>query len=159
MQVQVTPLPGIGTRQDFVLREGRRVGVVTHRDGHIDLIVSQPDDPDACAAQVPLTTSEAGTLASLLGAPQLAAQLSEQQREVAGVSTRPLALAPGSLFDGGTLGDTAMRSRTGVSVVAVVRDGTVHPSPRPDFRFSGGDLLIAVGTPDGLDAAAGLLEG
>ncbi|MES9567041.1 potassium transporter TrkA, partial [Rhodococcus qingshengii] len=32
--MEVTPLPGIGTRKDFVLSSGRRVGVVTHRDGH-----------------------------------------------------------------------------------------------------------------------------
>ena len=75
MNVEVTPLPGIGVRKDFALRGGRRVGVVTHRDGKIELIVSKSDDPDACAAELPLTADEAGALANLLGAPQLVAQL------------------------------------------------------------------------------------
>lgn len=48
MNVEVTPLPGIGVRKDFALRNGRRTGVVTHRDGKIELIVSKSDDPDAC---------------------------------------------------------------------------------------------------------------
>ncbi|OLR91759.1 cation:proton antiporter regulatory subunit [Actinokineospora bangkokensis] len=158
MNVEVTPLPGIGTRQDFVSRSGRRIGVITHRDGHFDLIVSKHDDPDSCVASIPLTVDESGALANLLGAPQLVAYLEDQNREVAGIKTRQLPLVPGSPFDGRTLGDTALRTRTAVSVVAVVRAGTVHPSPRPDFVFGGGDLLITVGTSDGLAKAADVLE-
>lgn len=158
MNVEVTPLPGIGTRQDFVIRSGRRVGVVTYRDGKLELIVSKLDDPDACASSIPLTMDEAGALANLLGAPQLVAQLSEQQRDVTGVGTRQLPLSHGSPFEGRTLGDTAIRTRTGASVVAVVRAGAVHPSPNPDFVFAGGDLVVTVGTTDGLERAADILD-
>ncbi|MGQ0838488.1 cation:proton antiporter regulatory subunit [Actinokineospora sp.] len=158
MNVEVTPLPGIGTRQDFVSRSGRRIGVITYRDGHFDLIVSKPDDPDSCVASIPLTVEESGALANLLGAPHLVAQLEEAHREVTGVTTRQLPLAPRSPFDGRTLGDTALRTRTAVSVVAVVRGGTVHPSPRPDFALSGGDMLVTVGTADGLARAVDVLE-
>lgn len=157
VNVEVTPLPGIGTRQDFMTRSGRRVGVVTYRDGRFDLIISQRDDPDACSASIPLTPEESATLANLLGAPQLVAQLRDEQRDVVGIATKQLPIVHGSPFDGRTLGDTALRSRTGASVVAVVRAGDVHPSPRPDFVFTGGDLLVVVGTSDGLKAAADLL--
>ncbi|GLZ42952.1 potassium transporter TrkA [Actinokineospora sp. NBRC 105648] len=155
VNVEVTPLPGIGTRQDFESRSGRRIGVITHRDGHFDLIVSKADDPDSCAASIPLTVEESAALANLLGAPSLVAQLREQ---ATGVNTRQLPLAPGSPFDGRTLGDTALRTRTAVSVVAVVRAGTVHPSPRPDFVLGGGDMLVTVGTTDGLALAADVLD-
>ncbi|WP_156754951.1 cation:proton antiporter regulatory subunit [Actinokineospora pegani] len=158
MNVEVTPLPGIGTRQDFVSRSGRRIGVVTYRDGHFDLIVSKHDDPDSCVASIPLTTDESGALANLLGGPQLVAKLQEQNRDVPGVDTRQLPLAQDSPYDGRTLGDTALRTRTAVSVVAVVRAGTVHPSPRPDFTLGGGDLLITVGTSEGLAQAADVLD-
>jgi TrkA domain protein len=50
-----------------------------------------------------------------------------------------------------------MRTRTGVSIVAVMRAGQVYPSPKPDFLLTSGDLLVAVGTTDGLDASAKLL--
>ena len=66
MNVEVTPLPGIGVRKDFALRGGRRIGVVTHRDGKIELIISKSDDPDACLAELPLSADEAGALANLL---------------------------------------------------------------------------------------------
>lgn len=158
VNVEVTPLPGIGVRKDFALATGRRVGVVTHRDGKIELIVSKSDDPDACVASLPLNAEEAGALANLLGAPQLVAQLTEEQREVPGVNTKQLGIKNGSPYDGRTLGDTALRTRTSISVVAVMRAGQVHPSPTPDFTFTAGDLLVAVGTSEGLDAAAKILQ-
>lgn len=157
VNVEVTPLPGIGTRQDFLLRSGRRIGVITYRDGHFDLIVTKQDDPDSCVASIPLNVEESAALANLLGAPQLVTQLDEQHRDI-GVATRQLPLAPGTPYDGRTLGDTALRTRTAVSVVAVVRAGTVHPSPRPDFTLAGGDMLVTVGTPEGLARAVDVLE-
>lgn len=158
VDVQVTPLPGIGTRQDFSSRSGQRIGVINHRDGRMELIVSEPDDQDTMAASVPLTAEESNTLASLLGAPHLVSQLAEQQREVEGITTTQLPIQPGSRYDGRSLGDTAMRTRTGVSIVAVIRQGAVTPSPRPDFEFVGGDLVVVVGTTAGLSQAARILE-
>lgn len=158
VNVDVTPLPGIGTRQDFQSRAGRRIGVITYRDGRLELIVSREDDPDTCTVSIPLATEEAGALANLLGAPQLVTQLRKENEELPGVHTKQLPLTHGSPFDGRTLGDTALRTRTAVSVVAVVRAGTVHPSPRPDFMLGGGDALITVGTSEGLAKAAAVLE-
>ncbi|MFC4941939.1 cation:proton antiporter regulatory subunit [Pseudonocardia sp. GCM10023141] len=158
MNVEVTPLPGIGVRKDFALRSGRRIGVVTHRDGKIELILSKPDDPDACLAELPLSADEASTLANLLGAPQLVAQLNEEHRDLPGIHTRQIPIGSGSPFDGRTLGDTALRTRTGVSVVAVMRAGQVHPSPTPDFTLTAGDLMVTVGTSEGLDNAVKILK-
>lgn len=157
MNVEVTPLPGIGVRKDFALRSGRRIGVISHRDGQLELILSKRDDPDSNIAEIPLTYDEAGALANLLGAPQLVAQLAEEHKDLPGIRTKQLPINENSPFDGRPLGDTAMRTRTGVSLVAVMRAGQVHPSPGPEFNLTAGDLLVAVGTRDGLDAAAEIL--
>jgi TrkA domain protein len=157
VNVDVTALPGIGVRKDFEVRSGRRIGVVAHRDGDIDLIVSKLDDLDACAAQIPLTTDEAAVLANLLGAPQLVAKLNDDHRDLPGITTRQLPIGDNSPYDGRTLGETEMRTRTKVSIVAVMRAGQLHPSPGPDFTFTAGDLLVVVGTPEGLDAAVKIL--
>ena len=105
-----------------------------------------------------MTTDEAGALANLLGAPQLVAQLAEEHRDLPGIRTGRLTIASGSPYDGRTLGDTALRSRAGVSVVAVMRAGQVHPSPLPDFTLTAGDLMITVGTSEGLDRAFKILK-
>jgi TrkA domain protein len=157
VDVEVTPLPGIGIRKDFPLAgSGRRVGVVDHKDGTVDLILSRAGNPDACE-QVAMTVTEASTLAGLLGAPQLVEQLAAEQRDLEGVSTRQLSLRAGSPYAGRPLGDTRMRTRTTASIVAVVRGGQTIPSPGPDFSMAAGDQLIVVGTGAGLDAAATIL--
>ncbi|ONM48885.1 cation:proton antiporter regulatory subunit [Nocardia donostiensis] len=157
MNVDVTPLPGIGVRKDFPLAGvRRRIGVIDHKDGTIDLIFTKVGDPDT-TTQIPLTEAEAGVLANLLGAPQLVAQLRAEHRDMEGVNTRQLAIRQASPYDGRTLGETQMRTRTKTSIVAVMRAGQVHPSPGPEFAFTAGDLLVVVGTGEGLDAAADIL--
>lgn len=159
MNVEVTLLPGIGVRKDFALASGRRIGIITRKDGANELIVSREDDPDATQSSIMLSNEEAAALGNLLGTPLLIAQLEDEHRDLPGVNTRQLRIREGSRFDGRTLGDTAMRTKTGVSIVAVMRAGQVQPSPNPDFLIISGDLLVAVGTTDGLEAATKLLSG
>ncbi len=51
-----------------------------------------------------------------------------------------------SPLKGHSLKDLAVRSRTGVSVVGVLRQGTFHPNPNPEFRFEAGDMVGVIGT-------------
>jgi TrkA domain protein len=51
-----------------------------------------------------------------------------------------------------------MRTRTSTSIVAVVRDHVVSPSPGPEFVFRAHDLVVVVGTGEGLGQAAAILE-
>lgn len=158
MNVEVTPLPGIGVRKDFPLTTvRRRIGVVDHKDGTVDLIFTKIGDPDA-TTQIPMTEAEAGTLANLLGAPQLVGQLRNEHRDMDGVNTRQLPVVENSPYDGRTLGETRMRTRTKASIVAVMRAGQALPAPGPDFVFTGNDVLIVVGTSEGLDDAADILK-
>jgi TrkA domain protein len=46
------PLPGIGVRRDIETASGRRIGIVAHREGSLDLIISAVTDPDACVASI-----------------------------------------------------------------------------------------------------------
>ncbi|MGJ9403052.1 cation:proton antiporter regulatory subunit [Arthrobacter sp. KK5.5] len=157
MNLEETPLPGIGVRREVTLSTGRRVGVVMRRDGELELIVSQREDPDACQASVRLTNEEAAALGGMLGSPQLVAHLSSQHSGLPGVNTQQFVLSDESPYVEGSLGDTRLRTRTGASIVAVSRAGQVVPSPPPEFRLSAGDVLVVVGTADGLDRAAELL--
>ncbi|MBO4207859.1 potassium transporter TrkA [Micromonospora echinofusca] len=67
MDIEHTPLPGIGSRHCFSTAEGRRVGVVTrHADGRRYLVHDDGRDPDSTCS-VALTRAEAIVLAGLLG--------------------------------------------------------------------------------------------
>jgi TrkA domain protein len=159
LQVEEVRLPGIGVRFDFVTHKGRRVGVVSHRSGRRELIVYDVDDPDACRDTVTLSTEEADALAELLGGPRVIERLAALQEQLVGLVSEQITLAPGSPFVGRTLGDTAARTRTGASVIAVLRGNELIPSPAPDFRFQSADGVVVVGTADGVEKVAQILSG
>jgi TrkA domain protein len=158
MNVDETDLPGFGVRKDFMTQSGRRIGVVTHRAGETELIVSDWDDPDTCLASIPLTGEEATTLGNLLGGQRIVMQLTEEHREVPGITTRQFHISADSPFRDQPMGKAAIRTRTSVSIVAIMREGEVLASPGPDDVLRVGDLIVAVGTQDGLDQAAKILR-
>jgi TrkA domain protein len=151
-------LPGIGVCQEISLHDGRRIGIVTRRNGTRD-VVFYDDDGDGAAATVALNDDEADAVAELLGAPKLVMRLAGLQSQADEVLTEQLAMPGSSPFAGRPLGDTQARTRTGASIVAVLRGGATHPSPGPEFVLLGGDLVVTVGTRDGLDQVARLLDG
>lgn len=158
-RVEETPLPGIGLRHDFMTDAGRRVGVVSHRDGRRELVIYDARDPDACVAQVRLTDEEADALAEILGATRVIERLAALRQQVRGLVSEEIPVRPGSAYEGRPLGDTRARTRTGASIVAVIRGGEVLASPGPEFVFAGGDVVVTVGTAEGVAAVADILAG
>lgn len=158
MEIEETALPGIGLRHDFQTRGGRRLGVVSHHHGRRDLVIYDAEDSDATRECVPLTAEESDALSELLGAPHIVEKLTDISKAFAGLVGEQIAIQPDSPYAGRPLGDTQARTRTGASIVAVVRDQIVHASPRPDFRFEVGDIVVVVGTPDNTASVAALLR-
>ncbi|MDQ0956754.1 TrkA domain protein [Streptomyces sp. B4I13] len=150
-----TPLPGIGVRYDLTTREQRRVSVVAHRDGARTLNAYQEDDPDACALSVRLTSGEAAALVDAMTPTHHSPSLLSTTE--LGLVAERVELTATSHWNGRLLGETRMRTETGVSIVAVLRRAEAIPSPTPQFRLTGGDTLIVIGTREGVDAAAAIL--
>ena len=150
-------MPGIGVRHDLITSSGRTVGVVSHRNGRRDLVLYDVDDPDACLASIPLTDDEAEALADVLGASLMLGQLAGLRQQAAGLLTEQVAIGAGSPFVGRPLGDTRTRTLTGASIVAVLRDREVIASPGPSFVFEAGDVVVVVGTRQGLDGVTAIL--
>ncbi len=46
-----------------------------------------------------------------------------------------------------TIKQTAIRKRTGASVVGIIHEGVFQANPGPDFRFTDNDLVAVVGNP------------
>ncbi|MFJ6211777.1 cation:proton antiporter regulatory subunit [Streptomyces sp. NPDC092296] len=152
-----TLLPGVGVRYDLVTEEGRHVSVVAHQDGRRFLAFHDPADDDACRDTVPLAPAEAAGLAKLLAPDPLRQHLpSEVEIDLV---TEKIPVTARSPYSGRTLGATQARTRTGASIVAVLRRTSATPSPTPDFRFAAGDVLVVVGTREGVEAVADLITG
>lgn len=157
VRVEEVELPGIGMRYDIMTRKRRRVGVVQHRSGRRDLLVYSREDPDACSETVRLTDDESAALGELLGAPRIVDTLTAF--DVEGLLSEQIPIDPDSPFANRTLGETHARTRTGASIVAVIRGQETIISPAPDFRFEPGDGVVVVGTREGLRGVSTILTG
>ena len=155
--VRETKLPGVGVRREFTTESGEDVAVLIHHDGRREILVYDTDDPDMCRTVVALTSDDTRTLNELLGARRVTEVVTAVQQEIEGLTLEWIQLSPGCFADGTTITDGAYRTRTGASVVAVQRDGETIPAPGPDFRFASGDLVVAVGTAEGLSTLRELM--
>ncbi|EYB67645.1 hypothetical protein DEIPH_ctg033orf0060 [Deinococcus phoenicis] len=159
VKLEETPLPGVGVRHDFDGRFGKRVGVIRHRDGRREIFVSRRDDPDACAQSIVLSDEEAEAVADLLSGSTITRHVSRLTQDIEGLAMDWVSLPDASPYAGRLLGDTMLRTRTGTSIVAVMRGGQAIPAPGPEFPLHAGDTVVVVGTPGGVVRAAKLLGG
>ena len=154
--VDETDLPGVGTRFTFETQEGRSLGVIRHHDDRREIFVTDIDDPDCVAVAVSLEEGEAHVLADLLGGTEITREVAAAAQRVAGLAVDWIEIHEPA--GGLTIGDLQVRSRTGASIVAVLRGNEAHPAPGPDFSLIREDVVLVVGTADGVADARRLLQ-
>jgi len=148
--VRETKLPGVGVKLEFTTEEGRHVGVLVHRDGRREILVYDDDDPDACSSSLGLSAADTRTMSELLGGSTVTEAVTAVQQQIEGLAIEWIEIPGDSATIGTTIGDGQFRTKTGSSIVAVIRDGDTTPAPGPEFEFAGGDVAVAVGTVEGL---------
>lgn len=83
----------------------------------------------------------------LLRSPDAATQLSDELIEaLAAGTTAVFAVLADSAAAGKTIVEIDLRRRTGVTMIAVVREQTSHTNPAPDFCLQAGDRMVLVGS-------------
>ncbi|WP_137988480.1 cation:proton antiporter regulatory subunit [Streptomyces vilmorinianum] len=159
MDVTEVLLPGVGLRYEFTNHRGDRIGVVARRTGDFEVVVYGTDDPDEGRSVFELNDEEADAVAEILGAPRIAERFADLTKEVPGLASGQVEVRAGSAFDGRPLGDTRARTLTGASVVAVVRGEEVIASPTPRTVLRGGDVLVVIGTHEGIAGVEQIIRG
>jgi TrkA domain protein len=155
-QIRETLLPGVGVRHEFTTATGERLAVLTHRSGRRELAIYDRDDPDVCHTVLHLSPEDTGALGEALGTSQVSEAVIGAQR-LEGLAIDWLTIPSASQFVAATIADGEFRTKTGASIVAIVRGDTTIPAPGPDTSFAAGDVVVAVGTPDGLQRLRSLL--
>ncbi len=157
MDVTEILLPGVGVRYEFDTAVGGRIGVLSYRDGRFELVRYGPDDLDSSSSLIVLTPGEADTIAEILGAPRLTERFADLTREIPGLTSATIDVAPGSRFADAPLADTRARTLTGASIVAIVRGPEVIASPVPQEVLRAGDSLVVVGTDAGIEGVRNIV--
>lgn len=155
-EVTETQLPGVGVRHEFSTGAGERVAVLSHRIGRREIAIYDRADPDSCTTVLHLNPDDTRTLADLLGGGPLSEAAAGVQR-LAGVAIDWIPIKADAGHAGSTIGDARLRTRTGSSVVALIRGDETIPAPGPETVLATDDVVVAVGTPDGLRQLRDLL--
>ena len=153
-----TKLPGVGVRYEFTSDQGQNVGVIVHHDGRREILAYDVDDPDACRSLLTLSDADTHVMAELLGTSNVTETVAEIRHEIEGLAIEWVPLSESSSFNGHSIGEGGFRTRTGASIVAAMRNNEAIPAPGPEFVLQAGDVIVAVGTHEGLQLLRTLLE-
>lgn len=158
-EVRETKLPGVGVRYEFTTEDGHDIGVIVHHDGRREMLVYEEDDPDACSSIVNLSETDTHTLGEIFGVSHVSETVAAVRHEIEGLAIEWIDVPEGSAAVDSTIGEGAYRTRTGASIVAVIRGAETVAAPGPEFGFAAGDVVVSVGTVEGLDVLRTLLSG
>lgn len=158
-EVRETKLPGVGVRYEFTTEVGNEIGVIVHHDGRREMLVYDEVDPDTCSSIVNLSETDTRTLGEIFGVSHVSETVAAVRHEIEGLAIEWIDVSDGSAAIASTIGDGAYRTRTGASIVAVIRGSETVAAPGPEFTFMAGDVVVSVGTVEGLDTLRSLLGG
>lgn len=159
MDVREHDLPGVGKKFACKLDAGDRLTVIIHNTGARELYFFQPGE-DFPHAAVRLEDSEARKLGAILGGAYFQPTVADSMEMVLGqLSVEWMKVEPGSPLAGKTILESAIRERTGASVIAILRDGNAVPNPQPEQRIAPGDTLMVIGDREQVGRFGELLRG
>jgi TrkA domain protein len=145
MQVSEHDLPGVGKKFALTTNEGERMTVIIHNTGHREIYTFREREEFPLSA-VRMEDAEARMLGAILGGAYFQPAVAESMDMVMGqLSVEWFRVGTGSPLAGRTIQETAIRKRTGASVIAILRDGRPLPNPGPEDGIEAGDTLLVVG--------------
>jgi len=148
-EVTEVALPGIGQRYDVRAADNGSVVVVIHHSGRRDLYVM--DGGDEPGASVTFTDSQARTLGAILaGAYFKPAVIEEIEAVIGGLLIDWVTLDADSPATGKTIAELQVRSRTRMTIAAILRGHVPLIAPEPTETLLAGDRLVVVGRQEDL---------
>jgi len=153
-----TEVPGVGHKFELEIDGDERLVVIIHHDGKRD--VYRRPDPDADSEQLfSLTGKQARQLGSILeGAYFQPVELDEVEVPLGEAIIEWTEVGADAPVVGQSIADCDIRSRTGVSVMAIQRGEETIPNPGPDATIETGDVLVTLGSREEHSALSDLVE-
>ena len=134
---RVLPLPGVGTRLDLADTAGSPIQVVKRHDGRVEIHA-------AGGRTAELDAANAHALGAFVtGHYAIDPALTERLGDVLGGLLFDWVHVPrGAHAVGRSIEDLAVRRRTGVTIVAILRGSIPIVAPEPSVRLAAGDDLV-----------------
>ena len=146
VDLRETRLPGVGVKYSFRIGHGGRMAVIIHNDGMREIyFYARPDDEDPRTV-IKLDDDEARQLGAVLGGAYERPKIVEELELALGeLSIEWITVPDTSPAIGRSLADCRFRARTGVTIIAILREPEPVSGAQPDDVIKQGDTIVAVG--------------
>jgi TrkA domain protein len=146
VDLRETRLPGVGTKFALRLDGGGRLTVILHNDGKRELYYFRHERDDEPKAVIVLDDDEARQLGAVIGGAYERPKIVEDLEMALGellIEWEPV--PDSSPWIGKTLAEIGFRAKTGITVIAILREPEPVTGATPDDVLQQGDTLVTVG--------------
>ena len=146
VDLRETRLPGVGVKYTFRTAQGGRVAVIMHVDGQREIYFYRRSDDDEPTAVIELHDDEARQLGAVIGGAYERPRIVEELEMALGeLQIEWIDVPDSSPAIGKTLAECGLRAKTGVTVIAILREPEPVSGAQPEDIIQKGDTLVAVG--------------
>ena len=146
VDLRETRLPGVGVKYAFRTARGGRLSVIMHNDGQREIYFYRRSDDDEPTAVIELHDDEARQLGAIVGGAYERPKIVEELELALGeLQIEWIPVPDTSPAIGRSLADCGLRARTGVTVIAILREPEPVSGAQPEDVIQEGDTLVAVG--------------
>ena len=146
VDLRETRLPGIGVKYGFRTSEGGRLAIVLHNDGVREIYFFRHDHDDEPSEVIRLDDDEARQLGAVIGGAYERPKIVEELELALGELTIEWISVPDdSPLIGKSLAESGFRAKTGITVIAILRDPEPVAGAQPSDVIQKGDTLVTVG--------------
>ena len=146
VDLRETRLPGIGVKYVFRTARGGRVAVILHNDGQREIYYFEREDDDEPSSVIELHDDEARQLGAVIGGAYERPKIVEDLEVALGeLMIEWVPVPPTSRWIGKTLAECGFRAKTGITVIAILRQPEPVSGAQPEDVIQRGDTLVTVG--------------
>jgi TrkA domain protein len=144
--VEETRLPGIGSKFTLRLDAGGRLAIILHNDGKRELYYFRHGGDEEPRAVITLDDDEARQLGAVVGGAYERPKIVEDLEMALGeLQIEWIPVPDDSPWIGRTLAECGFRAKTGVTVIAILREPEPVTGAQPSDTIERGDTLVTVG--------------
>jgi len=145
LDLQETRLPGVGVKYTLRLHDGGRLAVILHNDGMRELYWFRHGHDDEPRAVISLDDDEARQLGAVIsGAYERPKIVEELEMALGELQIEWVPVPDSSPWIGKTLAEAGFRARTGVTIIAILREPEPVSGAQPGDVVQQGDTLVTV---------------
>jgi TrkA domain protein len=146
IDLRETRMPGVGVKYTLRLDAGGRLAVILHNDGKRELYYFGSGNDSEPRAVITLDDDEARQLGAVLGGAYERPKIIEDLEMAVGeLQIEWVPVPETSPWIGKTLAECGFRAKTGITIIAILREPESVSGAQPGDEVKAGDTLVTVG--------------